>query len=365
MQVFSGLHLSIKTKLVLAFFTMVILVTAISILSTSLSFCNNLALSCQGLNIDAYRPYLELKIMKKNLFFSLVLILSFVSFLIFYITQRLISPIKNLSKAVTRIQKGNYNFALDYNENGSELDELAKTFNEMIISIREQEKEKYEFITGASHQFRTPLSKLQLEANELRVQIKKIPKARGLLPLINEIETSSIASTAIINDLFKLLELGENYHATHLTKIDVNELLVHIVSSFNQRIQQKKLEVEVDIPKNLKIMVNEGNIKTVFLNLIDNAITYSKTKSSIIIKAKKTNNQVLFQITDSGIGIPDEDQIHIFTKFFRAKNSYSEKNVGTGLGLVIVKKIIDGHDGRIMFESHQDEGTTFYFSLPS
>ena len=354
-----------KTKLLLAFFTITILAVSISILSTSMSFCNNLALTCQGMTIDSYRPYLELKIMKKNLFFSFLIIISFLSFLIYYITQRIFNPIKRLSKSINNAKKGKYNTHVDVDNNNDELSDLARAFNQMTSKLRIQEKEKYEFITGASHQFRTPLSKLQLETNELKIQLKKIPKTKHLKSLVEAIESSSIASTAIINDLFKVLELGENYQATKTTKIDINELLVNIIQSQIQKTNQKKINVEVDIQKNLKATANESALKTVFINLLDNAITYSKKSSTITIKANKKNNLILFQIIDTGIGIPEEDQIYIFNKFFRAKNAYQEKNIGTGLGLYIVKTIIEGHKGNLMFESKPDKGSTFYFSLPS
>lgn len=365
MFIFNKIRLSLKAKLLFAFVTIVFLSISISILFTSMSFCNDLALSCNGLAIDAYRPYVELKIMKKNLLFSFIIIICFLSFLIYYIAQRIFNPIKRLSQSINKIKRGNYNTSImeagTYND---ELGDVTIMFNEMIAKLREQNKEKYEFITGASHQFRTPLSKLQLEVNELKYELKKIPKGKSLIGLANVIEESSVAATDIINDLFKVLELSENYQATKLVKIDVNELLVSIIQSQNAKINAKKIEIDVDIQKKLKIKANVNSIKIAFINLIDNAITYSKKNSKIIIKANKKNNLVLFQIADFGIGIPEEDQIYIFNKFFRAKNAYSQKNVGTGLGLVLVKTIIEGHKGEIMFESKVDKGTTFYFSLP-
>ncbi|MCX6799798.1 MAG: HAMP domain-containing sensor histidine kinase [Candidatus Falkowbacteria bacterium] len=357
---------SIKIRLFIAFLLVIAVSIGLTMFNVSINFCDQARLSCPNLTDPVvsgayYQKYLT--VVQNNIILSVVILLSLIVLMVYFLVRRIIDPISSLSKAVKNLEKGDYDFKLSAPTN-DELGDLMRAFNHMAETMKNQEKIKYEFITSASHQFRTPLSELSLQTSELSSKMKKIPKAKNLMPILEAIENASTKTSVMINDLFKVLELGEKYNAINLKLIDVNELLLKIINSFNDRIAKNKLDLTVDIQKNLKINVNEGSIKTAFINLIDNAMTYSKVGGKIEIKANAKQGQVLFEVKDAGIGIPQSEQVYIFDKFYRAKNAYSAKNVGTGLGLAIVKNIIEGHKGRIMFESRENNGTTFYFSLP-
>jgi signal transduction histidine kinase len=100
------------------------------------------------------------------------------------------------------------------------------------------------------------------------------------------------------------------------------------------------------------------------MNFSDNALYYSKDNGKILISLKKIGNSIEFIVKDSGIGVPEAEQAHLFNKFFRATNARRARPDGTGVGLFLAKKVIDAHDGEIIFESKEDKGSSFGFRLP-
>jgi signal transduction histidine kinase len=164
--------------------------------------------------------------------------------------------------------------------------------------------------------------------------------------------------------LFKIIEFGDGYVASDLTSVNLKKMLDSIFKSFEELVFRKKLQVVIDVADDFNVHVDESSFKYAILNLVDNAITYSNDEGEIKITATNTAETSSITIEDTGIGIPVEDQVFIFDKFFRAKNSYLKKTVGTGLGLSIVKIVAEGHDGEVSFASKEGEGTTFTLLLP-
>ena len=274
-------------------------------------------------------------------------------------------PISKLSEAATEISKGNYNIVTEGEARKDEIGELAKVLNETALSLKLKEREKYDFITSASHQIRTPASGVKIALQLLKEGISKIQVAKEISDTLEDIIENNARVIAITNDLFKLLELGDNYIPSKVSGINLKEIVNQVVQSFEEDIAKKMIKVDTDIPSNLIIQGQEGPIKDVFLNLIDNAVNYSSDGGKITIRAKIKDDKAFIEVSDTGIGIPKKEQIHLFEKFFRAKNSYLKSSVGTGLGLTIVKTIVVGHGGEIRFSSEENKGTSFMLTLPA
>ena len=128
---------------------------------------------------------------------------------------------------------------------------------------------------------------------------------------------------------------------------------------------EKGFSLEKEIEEHVTVMADPGVIKQVIINLLNNAIKFSVTRKEIVVRLKKENDMVMIQVEDKGIGIPDDQMDLIFQPFYRVGQKNSEDISGTGLGLSVVKEIVDAHQGKIRVESKLNEGSTFTILLKS
>ncbi|MFC1802173.1 ATP-binding protein, partial [Patescibacteria group bacterium] len=307
--------------------------------------------------------YSELNSLQRIIFtINIIVIIIFMIIFIFF-SKSLTGPILEIDEAIKKIDSGDYNFNINTYRR-DEIGNLIRKFNEFVVLMREQDIEKRNFITSASHQFRTPSTGVGFQLQNLKKEIKSLPYNSKILIILEEIILNNRRALGIANDLFKILELGEKYVSKKHEDINVKYLVNKIIDSFSSSIDENNLKIDIDISDKLIIRGEEVRLKNAFLNIIENAILYSNEMGKVSISAKKKGNKVHFIISDEGIGIPKNEQINIFNKFFRASNSYVKSSVGTGLGLVVSKIIISGHKGKIWIESEEGLGTKVYITLP-
>lgn len=321
---------------------------------------------------------------RQSIIFS-ALTLVIVLILSFLFAQKLVKPIKMLILGSKKIGDGNFDYKINI-KTKDEIEELAESFNSMAKNLKEVEelkaakiraealtislakemelsKVKDKFISTASHQLRTPISVIRwlsesLSSMEEKSQIKQVKQ------IIQDLYQNSAQLALIMGDMLTVSELGLNYQPKDLKLIDLNNLIDVELAKYVKEIGNKNLKVNYEKkikPSNL--YVNELAIRKVLDNLIDNAITYSNDGALITLELKETDSSASFYITDEGIGISEDEKSMVFEEFFRAKNSVEKKNVGTGLGLFIVKTVILGHNGQVGFSSIKNKGSTFWFRL--
>ncbi len=212
------------------------------------------------------------------------------------------------------------------------------------------------------HEIRTPLSALSAAAHLLksnRVSDDQKKKMIGILEA--EIEALSDMSSAFL-DLARLESGRKQYH---VNEFDLRDLLIECQEMIDSDVQKNNLRIVAEIPLSLpRILGDRKQLKQVFINLLNNAIKFNQNEGTITLKASAKKNKVLVSISDTGMGIPEDEHSRIFEKFYRV-TSHRDQVPGTGLGLSVVKQIISGHGGEISFTSAVDIGSTFTVSLPS
>lgn len=231
-----------------------------------------------------------------------------------------------------------------------------------IITIRDITKEKPEtkpdLIAMAAHQLKSPLSATKWALASLLKSSLADDQRLAAEDAYNKNETM----IQIVDNLM----LEEKNAAPRREKVDLWQAVSSAIKQSDDAARRKNIKILFEkFPEKIPaIMADKNKMKIAVQNLVDNAIKYSREGAQVRIEAKAGAENLEFSVKDSGIGIPKSQQDKIFNKFFRTTNAVDSKNPGSGMGLFIVKNIIDEYKGKIWFESQENKGTTFHFTLP-
>lgn len=227
------------------------------------------------------------------------------------------------------------------------------------------EKIKNDFILSAVHQLKTSVASVKWSVKMfLSGDFGKISKEQK--DVAKRLYERNDALIFLIDNLLDAAKIEDGAFFYKKTLIDVQDIVESAIIFFQDKIKGKEIKVKFEKPLQRlpKIIVDKEKIRSVIQNLFDNALKYTNVCGSINVFLKSDQNSIKFQIKDSGIGIPMEQQSKIFNKFFRAANANNIETNGSGLGLFIAKKIIEDHGGSIWFESEESKGSAFFFTLP-
>jgi len=226
------------------------------------------------------------------------------------------------------------------------------------------ERMKTEFVSLAAHQLRTPLSIVGWSTSMLRHgDFGNLAEKQS--EVIDGIYQANGRMIALVNNLLDITRIEEGKYLSNIVVTDMKDVVVSVLESYKNEIKRKNIIIKFDEPEKLpKIMVDVEKIKLAVQNLIDNAIKYSEKGNKVSIDLIIDGKNMIFKMQDAGIGIPKEQQVKIFTKFFRGDNARKVDPSGSGLGLFLSENIINAHGGKMWFESKEGVGTIFYFSLP-
>jgi signal transduction histidine kinase len=169
----------------------------------------------------------------------------------------------------------------------------------------------------------------------------------------------------LISDFLNVSRLQTGKFVIDKSQVDLAELVKQEVDSLVSTAEAHSLKLRYHKPSHFPVLyLDEGKLRQVVMNFMDNAIYYSPQRSTIIVSLTTEDGSAVFTVRDNGIGVPKDQQAHLFTKFFRANNARRQRPDGTGVGLFLAKKVIVAHGGSILFESIEGEGSTFGFRLP-
>lgn len=282
-------------------------------------------------------------------------------FIVNQIWKSIYRPLKNLQQQAYEISQGNYACQLEV-EREDEIGKLTEAFNDMSLSLAEQEERKKEFTTNVVHELRTPLTYVRGYVDALKNKLYTSPEeAEHYLSTIEK-ETERISK--LINDLEDLNHLQDNLYSIDLQPIVLSQVLYDTIQLFTIIKNEKNLTFSTNINDELIILGDSNRINQVFYNIIDNACKYAIEGSTITIKLMSINNKAQFSINNIGTTIKKEDLKRIGERFFRTDKARTRTTGGTGLGLSIVKEIIRLHNGSFKIVSNENDGTTVTIELP-
>jgi signal transduction histidine kinase len=224
---------------------------------------------------------------------------------------------------------------------------------------------KSEFISLASHQLRTPLSAIKTYTHML---------ADGYMGELNSSQKKSLETiigaanrmNELISTLLNITRIESGTIAVTRKLLQMDKIANEVVREVSLMASSKSIKLEVHAKRHASLAIRTDSliVKEVLINLVSNAIKYTPEGGTVKIIIQPHRNDVMVEVSDSGWGIPKQAQEQIFTKFFRAQNIVKRETTGTGLGLYLVKGLLDALNGKVWFESHEDKGTSFFFTLP-
>ncbi|WP_064090987.1 ATP-binding protein [Rossellomorea aquimaris] len=229
---------------------------------------------------------------------------------------------------------------------------------------RRLDKLRKDFIANVSHELRTPISMLQGYSEAIVDDIAESEEEKKEIARI--IYDESLRMGRLVNDLLDLARMEAEQITLNKDVVTVMPFTERVTNKFIGLAKEKKVNIyfETNVGINREILMDPDRIEQVLTNLIDNALRHTPQGGEVTVSLSESNDGYLFNVKDTGSGIPDEDLPFVFERFYKADKARTRGKSGTGLGLAIAKNIIDSHKGHIQVQSKLDQGTTFTFFLP-
>ena len=245
---------------------------------------------------------------------------------------------------------------------GSELDGAVLVFHE-ITELRRLENVRRDFVANVSHEIRTPLTSIKGYAETLLDgAIKDKKNAEDFLGIIS---SDSNRLVQLVDDLLDLTRIESGKLNLKMSPYSLEAIVDRVFVGLKEQSQKSRITLRKEVPPGLPdVNVDEASIAQVLLNLISNGIKYNRDGGSVVVSALKDGDFVRVNVSDTGIGIPEQDISRIFERFYRVDKARSREMGGTGLGLAIAKHIVQSHNGDVFVESELEKGSTFSFTLP-
>lgn len=274
------------------------------------------------------------------------------------IANKISRPIEIVSNMANEMGKGGYKQKLDYESNISEIDKLISSINELAYKLDEQENLRKRLTTDVAHELRTPLTNIQTHIEAMIDGIWEPSNER-----LNSVNDEVIRLTHLVNELKNLAKFDSEKSKLELSEVDVAGIIKNTIYNNQASALEKNINITSDI-EDITTYLDKEKITQVVLNILSNAIRYTNEYGNINIRAYRDNNDIKIHIKDDGIGIPNDKMNYIFERFYRIDESRSKDTGGIGVGLTIVKSIVDLHGGSIYVNSVEGKGSEFVVVIP-
>ena len=273
---------------------------------------------------------------------------------------QIVSPVQRLTSAAQKIAAGDLSQRIP-TQSQDEIGTLAMTFNQMADSLARHEELRRNLIADVAHELRTPLTVIQGNLEAMLDGI--LPTSPQEIATLRD-ETALLARLVADLRLLSLAEAGQL--KLEYVKTDPAELVAHAVEPFRLQAQSSQIELTMDIASSLpSVHVDADRIAQVIRNLLSNALRHTPAEGRVTVTCGKDNSHsLLITVSDTGEGIPPDDLPYVFDRFYRADKSRSRTSGGSGIGLAIVKQLVEAHGGKAWAESQPGQGATFGFNLP-
>ncbi|MDO4489597.1 MAG: ATP-binding protein [Lachnospiraceae bacterium] len=314
-------------------------------------------ISVSTVEINNSRQVLEQKGM-------LILVITVLLILIFgfILSGILVNPFEKITSSLEDMTDGYLDERLSVNDY-LETELISDAFNDVLDRIRILDESRQEFVSNVSHELKTPLASMKVLADVLNMQ-EDVP-VEQYREFMQDISQEIDRENSIITDLLSLVKMDKKAQDLNIDTVNINEMLFLVLKRLNPIAAKANVELILDTFRPINAEVDQTKLTLAFSNLVENAIKYNKPEGGWVrISLNEDSKYFYVTVADSGIGIPEEAQNHIFERFYRVDKSHSREIGGTGLGLAITRSAIVMHRGAIKVHSTDGEGTTFSVRIP-
>ena len=299
-------------------------------------------------------------VLRSQLIYITLIIILLAIIVSVYLSKKLNKPIINITKEAKKLAKGNHELNIE-ESNIKEIDDLRIALNYASKEINKTDELRRDLLANVSHDLKTPLTMIKAYAEMIRYINKEDEKKRkeNLNIIIDETDRLNI----LVNDILSLSKLEANQETLELSEFDLVDLINNIIKKYNIIKETENYKFILKMPKKAIVLGDVNKISQVIYNLINNAINYTGDDLTITIEVIEKKKSYLVNIIDSGKGIKEEELNLIWNKYYKNEKNHKRNKVGTGVGLSIVKNILDRHKFNYGVKSKKGNGTTFYFEI--
>ncbi len=275
-----------------------------------------------------------------------------------WLARMLARPLAQVGRAARQIAEGDFAARVP-REGPEELVSLADSFNQMAVSLERQEQLRRDFIANAAHELRTPLTNLQGYIEALRDDVIQADRAT-----YDSLWDEAERLVRLSRSLDALAQGDASAGPPAVVELDLATAIRGALELAQPTLDRAGLAVVVDLPDGLPARANPDHLAQVLANLLSNAARYTPSGGTVTVRAQRRPSDLLVSVANTGEGIPADDLERVFERFYRVEKSRDRARGGAGIGLAIVKQLVEAAGGRVGAESH-DGLTRFWFSLPA
>jgi heavy metal sensor kinase len=283
-------------------------------------------------------------------------ILGVSSVMSWFLAGKSLDPVIKIRSLAEEIRRGKFGERINIGGKGKEIDDLVVIFNEMLDNIQRSIEAQKRFTSDVSHEIRSPLTSLR---GSIEVALRKKRPVEEYEEVLRNNLADILRLSRITDNLLFLARADNNIQELRMQWFDLDQLLENTVARLRPKADAAGLSLSGEYQEHLEMRGDTDLLEQAFANLIDNAIKYTPSAGSVNVRAREQDGAVRVIVSDTGIGIPEEDVTHIFDRFYRVNKERSRKLGGTGLGLAITKWIVNSHGGTIAVKSTVGRGSEF------
>ena len=276
------------------------------------------------------------------------------------LSRLLTNPITAVSRTMRKMGKGDLSVRVPVRGSG-ELRELAENYNTMAAQLESLDKTRNQFVSNASHELKTPLATMKILLESMLYQPDMPSEVRE--DFMQDMNHEIDRLTGIVTDLLVLTRM-DNGEEMKRGIVNMTELTRETIHQLTPAAEKNRQTITEEVQEEMFLYGDRSKLSQILYNLMDNAIKYTPEDGQISVSLREEDGNVVWRVRDNGIGIPEEDQEHIFERFYRVDKARGRETGGTGLGLSIVKQMVRMHDGTITVRSTPGKGSEFVVTFP-